>query len=358
MYKVLRKLAEKYEKTIMDVEDLALVLKTNLVTTRKRYIVRRHRIQDPKGGPYNIVLKFIFKFTKEYLSIKEANTFLIPEIIFNPLLILSPYLTKLYIKPRHLDNIPVLPDQPLYTITGFRQVARLYSLRYGVGKAFNKNSNYADAQTFLKHYLLRRINLIKAVYRMSQLINLRRPQHLITEQSLLVNENPRIYFLIKVQNKLKLSLKYKTAGKNIKKNWDNKQAVINIKRQLSRVIFSKDIKATLESNNNKLAEHKCLIKVIITLPSTSLEDKIYRRNNAINTVVDYCNIEEGRADNLRQIKEDAKILEVAKALENTKLSLYKEKRPKIYFICLRNQKLLISKRIYRFHTLTALIKHF
>jgi len=26
----------------------------------------------------------------------------------------------------------------------------------------------------------------------------------------------------------------------------------------------------------------------------SLEDKIYRRNNAINTVVDYCNIEEGR----------------------------------------------------------------
>jgi len=81
---------------------------------------------------------------------------------------------------------------------------------------------------------------------------------------------------------------------NIKKNWDNEQAVINIKRQLSGVIFSEDIKATLEFNNNRLVEHKRLIKVIITLPSILLEDKIRRRNDAINTVVDYCNIEEGK----------------------------------------------------------------
>ncbi|XTI96066.1 hypothetical protein V2W45_1180001, partial [Cenococcum geophilum] len=139
-------------------------------------------IRDLKGGPYKIVPKFIFKFTKEYLSIKEANTFPIPKIIFNPSLILSPYvfllgllfankafmapnlisakqLSKLYIKPRHnklplllrldLDNIPVFQQliktpygykiKDLSAITGFRQVARLYSLRYGVGKAFNKN---------------------------------------------------------------------------------------------------------------------------------------------------------------------------------------------------------------------------
>jgi hypothetical protein len=57
-------------------------------------------------------------------------------------------------------------------------------------------------------------------------------------------------------------------------------------------------------------------------------------------------------------KEDAKILEAAKALESIKSSLYKEKRLKIYFICLGNKKLAISKRIYRFYTLTALIKYF
>ncbi|OCK99570.1 uncharacterized protein K441DRAFT_539794, partial [Cenococcum geophilum 1.58] len=71
--------------------------------------------------------------------------------------------------------------------------------------------------------------------------------------------------------------------------------IINIKQQLSGVIFSEDIKATLKSSNNRSVKHKRLIKVIITLPSTSLKDKIYRRNNAINAVVDYYNIKKGRA---------------------------------------------------------------
>jgi hypothetical protein len=31
------------------------------------------------------------------------------------------------------------------------------------------------------------------------------------------------------------------------------------------------------------------------LPSMLLEDKIRRRNNTINAVIDYCNIKEGRA---------------------------------------------------------------
>ena len=91
--------------------------------------------------------------------------------------------------------------------------------------------------------------------------------------------------------------------------------------------------------------------MIITLPSTSLEDEIRRRNNAINAVIDYCNVKEGRAHRpshrQRQsrtdialgkvkIKEDTKISEVAKALERAKASLYKEKRLKICFICLGN----------------------
>ncbi|XTI84059.1 hypothetical protein V2W45_1229452, partial [Cenococcum geophilum] len=139
----------------------------------------------------------------------------------------------------------------------------------------------------------------------------------------------------------------------------------NIKRQLSGDKFSEDIKATLESSNNRLVKHKRLIQAIITLLGVSLEDKIYRRNNAINTVVDYCNVKEGRRQSRTdialgkvKIKEDTKILEVAKALERAKSSLYKEKRPKIYFICLRNKKLAISKRIYKFYTPTALIKYF
>ena len=94
----------------MDAEDLVLVLETNLVTTRKRYAVGRHRMQvhfllqlgfctasrpkallnlcyrhikvtlirDPEGGPHKIVLEFTFEFTKEYLGMKEAYVLFLP----------------------------------------------------------------------------------------------------------------------------------------------------------------------------------------------------------------------------------------------------------------------------------------
>jgi len=70
--------------------------------------------------------------------------------------------------------------------------------------------------------------------------------------------------------------------------------VINIKWQLSRVKFSEDIKVTLKSSNNRLVKHKRLIKVIIMFFSILLENKIYRCNNAINIVVDYCNVKKGK----------------------------------------------------------------
>ncbi|OCK99575.1 uncharacterized protein K441DRAFT_539803, partial [Cenococcum geophilum 1.58] len=35
-------------------------------------------IRDLESGPYKIMPKFIFKFTKEYLSIKEAYVFFLP----------------------------------------------------------------------------------------------------------------------------------------------------------------------------------------------------------------------------------------------------------------------------------------
>ncbi|XTI88673.1 hypothetical protein V2W45_1237480, partial [Cenococcum geophilum] len=134
--------------------------------------------------------------------------------------------------------------------------------------------------------------------------------------------------------------------------------------QLSGVIFSEDIKATLKSSNNRSVKHKRLIKVIMTLPSILLKDKIRRRNNTINAVVDYCNIKEGRVYWLNialgqvKIKKDTKILEAAKALERARLFLYKEKRLKICFIYLGNKKLTISKRIYKFYTPATVIKHF
>ncbi|KAF2031734.1 hypothetical protein EK21DRAFT_99467 [Setomelanomma holmii] len=242
MHKVLRKLAKKHslkkigrDKACMYVEDLAKVLQTNLMTTEKRYPHGRYRIQaqlylqlggftanrpsallslcyrhiqvtllqDPEGGPHRVMLEFTFEFTKQFLGIKDQNTFPLHEIMYDETLSFSPHvfllgllfcdrafaaynlvsaeeLSRLTIPPgrdelrlhlnQSLDNIPVFrkavrtlhgwdisPDEPLsYStllpwirtlgeITGFAQVTRPYSLRYAGGKAFNENGNVSDA---------------------------------------------------------------------------------------------------------------------------------------------------------------------------------------------------------------------
>jgi len=242
MHRVLRKLAKKYglstkkrDNVAMYIEDLAGVLQTNLTTTKQRYTHGRQRIQnslfcqlaifsanrpsallklrygdiavnllrDPSGGPHRILIEFTCEFTKKYLGAKDANTFVLPEIIFDPSLILSPHVAllglifadnaflapsltsaeriseldippgyeqlPLRLKPEMAD-IPVFrksirtpygweisPNQPLpYTtllkwmkrlgvLTGFPQITRPYCLRYGAGNAFNQSGDVSDA---------------------------------------------------------------------------------------------------------------------------------------------------------------------------------------------------------------------
>ncbi|OCK91232.1 uncharacterized protein K441DRAFT_461095, partial [Cenococcum geophilum 1.58] len=76
-------------------------------------------IYNPKGGPYKIMPKFTFKFTKEYFGIKETNTFSIPKIIFNPSLILSPYVFLLGLL--FADKAFIAPN-----LTSAKQLSKLY----------------------------------------------------------------------------------------------------------------------------------------------------------------------------------------------------------------------------------------
>ncbi|KAF2435311.1 hypothetical protein EJ08DRAFT_333907 [Tothia fuscella] len=160
-------------------------------------------LRDPDGSPYRVLLEFTFEFTKQYLGIKDINTFLVPETVYDLALIFSPYilleglifddqafaapsltspekLSALYIESGSnrlrllldlaLDDIPVLrravktvdgweisPNMPLTysmvapamkiisNIAGIPQVTRPYALRYGAGKAFNNNGNVSEA---------------------------------------------------------------------------------------------------------------------------------------------------------------------------------------------------------------------
>lgn len=242
MHRVLRKLAKKYkltrkkrEKTAMYVEDLAEYLQTNLTTMKKRFTHGRQRMQlalfcqlagfsgnrpeallnlryrdvvvtllrDPNGGPHRTLIEFTPEFTKKFRGEKDSVEFVLPEVIFDPSLLLSPHVfftglvfadrafaapnlksptqlstldirpglqqLKLLFKPSMLD-IPIFrqsvktlygyeisPDQRLTYATllsemkaiglihGFLQPTRPYCLRYNAANEFNQSKDVSDA---------------------------------------------------------------------------------------------------------------------------------------------------------------------------------------------------------------------
>jgi hypothetical protein len=120
-------------------------------------------------------------------------------------------------------------------------------------------------------------------------------------------------------------------------------------------------------------EQKRLIETIMTLLGTTLEEEVCRRNAAINAVAAYCKFEEGGACGAswkrpstrvaRPIKTEGATQPVAadpdeQALNEAMLSVFQEKRLKIWFICLGRRGLLLHKRVYSFASLGDLTKHF
>ncbi|KAG9246656.1 hypothetical protein BJ878DRAFT_533103 [Calycina marina] len=287
MHRVLKKLAKKYglstkkrDNIAMYIEDLAgqrythgrqritisLFCLLGIISANRPSALLNLRycdivvtlLRDPGCGPHRILIEFTCEFTKKFLGTKDANTFPLPEIIFDPSLILSPYVALLGLLPLHLKpemaNIPVFrksvrtpygweisPDQPLpYTtllkwmkrlgvLTGFPQITRPYCLRYGAGNAFNQSGDVSDAlqnmmmqhakiDTFIKHYLRRTVtadtraivsgyepqrDLMRAACRMTRWIDPDRLQELTLEESLSVNQDPVVCRLATEREKWK-----------------------------------------------------------------------------------------------------------------------------------------------------------
>ncbi|KAF2180940.1 C2H2 finger domain protein [Zopfia rhizophila CBS 207.26] len=248
MHKVLRQLAREYrlgnsprDKCPMDVYDVTTVLQTTLTMTEKMFKIGRSRIQTiaffqggfitanrpeallnlqykhivvtllrhPMGGPHRVLLEWTYEFTKTFLGPKAPNTFPIPEILYDPSLILSPhafYLGLMFadkvfsipeLTPENIydldirpgcNSLPVpqnpekadmyvfrrcvstptgytvsndlLPDYTVRSdlkkageISGFKQVVMPYRTRYGSGAAFNKDGTISDAlqNMIMKH---------------------------------------------------------------------------------------------------------------------------------------------------------------------------------------------------------------
>ncbi|OAQ58191.1 C2H2 finger domain-containing protein [Pochonia chlamydosporia 170] len=163
MHKVLRELAKKHALSdqkranrCMTINDLKEQIETTLNTTRKSFDLGEHRIlavlfllllapagsrptsilrlrfgdirvalaRDPEGGPHKILIRFTLEFTKSYLGTKDAKTFTIPEMMFDPSLLLSPHAFLLGIlfrhqafrashltSPRQLDELDIHPGE-------------------------------------------------------------------------------------------------------------------------------------------------------------------------------------------------------------------------------------------------------
>ncbi|KAL4891366.1 hypothetical protein BDV59DRAFT_203545 [Aspergillus ambiguus] len=448
MRRVIRRLATKHklsskgrDKPPMDVEDLTKVVETTVSTTKKKFGHGRHRIElalflqlaglttnrpqailnlryrhihvsmlrDPQGGPHRIIIEFTFEFTKEWLGAKDANTYILPEIIFDPSLVLSPHvfllgilfadrafdrlegeevlvsasqIPRLRIRdgcnelPLHLDpaldDVPIFrisertlqgilisPDKPLpYTtiepwvkkigvITGFPQVTRPYSLRYGAGTALDSSGSvsdslrnlimhHADTRTFLRYYLSRRINknlpaiirglnpeddIMRAACRMSRSIDPNRPQELTTAQSSSVNQDPEIIDLVRRRDSLSRQMgrplsnnhgtkryaMYKKLNQEIagarqrarnvlltqiQAKYDREQPMLEIRRQLSGFNLAEEEKP-LKCSEAVPSPQKRLIESLLTLPRETLEEEVARRTEAIDAVAAYALFEEG-----------------------------------------------------------------
>ncbi|KAI2449664.1 hypothetical protein LOY86_005665 [Ophidiomyces ophidiicola] len=180
---------QKREKATMYVQDLVEYCRLTLV-------------RDPGSEHPRLVIELTAEFTKGFLGMKDANTFPLPEVIYDPTLILSPHVLLLgmlfHIKafqspnidcPENLYSLNVLPglnEQRLplreelankyvfceaiqqgevvrlaldlkYSygklkyrmkkggeITGFFQIVKPYVLRNGAAKAYNKSPDVSE----------------------------------------------------------------------------------------------------------------------------------------------------------------------------------------------------------------------
>jgi hypothetical protein len=261
---------------------------------------------------------------------------------------------------------------------------------------------HASIDTFLKHYLDRRINpdllkihrgvkpekeLMRFACSMSWSIDPRRPWKLTTKQSASVNDLPCIVKLAWRAKKLlgapegsEKEEKYHRACRRLKNEkrrqrrlllveivdrFKKEQPVIDSERQLSGKVVDEDTRGALERSDQMTPEQLLLIDTILTLPETTFEKECQRRIAAINALTAYCGVEEGqpccRGPRGRTVKGNVPpAIQAAPdtALSRAILSIKTDKRPTICFLCLGNPALPIRERVVSYATPGSLSRHF
>jgi hypothetical protein len=259
---------------------------------------------------------------------------------------------------------------------------------------------HASITTFLKHYLSRRITvdtqavvrgiqpqaaLMRAACTMSRSIDRRRPRLLTQEQSASVDDNPSVRSLLDQREQLKRTVcnatkhpKYKALAskisqerqrqrhallKDIKERWEFEQPVRDVEQQLAGLETKDDLELI---HDVMLPAQGELADSVLSKPGTTIEEEMDRRSRAIRAVTLYCGVEEGGMNHIQTGERSRNAAPPVKsqleyeeeAFEAAKVSVFKEKRPRVCFLCLGNEKLPLAQRIHPFSTPGDLSKHF
>ena len=188
---------------------------------------------------------------------------------------------------------------------------------------------HADSSSFQKHYLARELNvdpmaiirrqepqrdLVRISGSIGSSISKRRPVDLTLEQSASVNGDPLIERLAEEREKLRREAKrsrdtlekFQEVTKKLRKEkarlrrellqkirdeWRDKQAVIDIKRQLAGLGF--EVVAAESPDRHQGPAQKRLVDALTTPGKDAAHDYVARRNAAIAAVAAYCAVEEG-----------------------------------------------------------------
>lgn len=194
---------------------------------------------------------------------------------------------------------------------------------------------HADIRTFLDHYLPRNIDtdmqsimngrdpnttLMRAITRMSRWIDKRRPRHLSDKQRASIRQHPDYLEAVRRRDKQAREVKdnptpqmqsqldklsraitntfnrmSRVLRETTRKEFDRKQAVIDIERQLSgAAVNDEEAKEVLQNEDQMLPDQIHLLEKLLTWPtSRSLEAEWQRQNAAVTAVTKYCSVREG-----------------------------------------------------------------
>ncbi|KAL4984463.1 hypothetical protein BDW68DRAFT_193609 [Aspergillus falconensis] len=319
-------------------------------------------------------------------------------------------------------------------IRGWPGAFHAHQFRYGSGKVINESGwvskeqhmlimKHASPRTFLNHYhpleidtdMIRIIcgldpdvELMRAVTRQNRWQDPRRPRYLTEQQRAQVEDHPeleearrKLSKMISQYNKtqqpglLPRIERQKKEVKNtqkrllralrhqIRENFDEEQAFLDIEAQLSGTIVEEEEEDNKPLENAISPPQLHLLQCLLSYPiSNSLEDEWNRRDTAADAVMQYCDVLEGGPLRGRpkrettnsaasdepmaqsQVQDGVSACKVehptihGKPSRATREYLENSKKPEACFQCFANEKLPDNVRFQMFHDAGCVTRHF